>query len=188
MAGWVVDRIGEFIALFLLGILLYLLWPKEMERVEDQITGRPWHSLGLGFLAAILFPFVFVLAVVVIILLAVLFGIVSLGHLAGPILALGFLLLGLAAVVFCVAGLLAAKSIVGHLVGKLILRISVEDKGWGVLLILLLGLLIYELVALVPVIGWLVALVVILLGWGAMASVLWIKDMKPVRSARKGRR
>ena len=185
VAGWVVNRVGEFIALFLLGILLYLLWPKQMERVEDQITAHPWRSLGLGFLAAILFPFAFMLAVVIIILLAILLGVISLGHLAGPILALGFLLLGLAAVVFCIAGLLAAKSIFGYLVGSRILQSSVEDSGWGVVLILLVGLLLYELVALVPFLGWLVALVVILLGWGAMASVLWIKDAKP--QARKKR-
>ena len=188
VAAWVVNRVGEFIALFLLGILLYLVWPKPMQRVEDQITAYPWRSLGLGFLAAILFPFAFVLAVVIIILLAVLLGVISLGQLAGPVLTLGFLLLGLATAVFFIAGLLAAKSIFGHLVGSRILQSSVEDSGWGVLLILLVGLLLYEVVALVPFLGWLVALVVILLGWGAMAGVLWIKETKPKsRRVRKTR-
>jgi cytoskeletal protein CcmA (bactofilin family) len=186
VAAWVVNRIGEFIALFLLGILLYLVWPKQMTRVEDQITTHPWRSLGLGFLAAVLFPFAFILAVVIIILLAVLLGVISLGHLAGPVLALGFLLLGLATTVFFIAGLLAAKAIIGHLVGGFILRSSVEDKGWGMVLILLVGLLLYEIVALVPILGWLVALVVIFLGLGAMAGALWIKDAKP--KARKARR
>ncbi len=186
VAAWVINRIGEFIALFLLGILLYLAWPKQMERVEDQVTTYPWRSLGLGFLAAILFPFVFVLAVVVIILLAVLLGIISLGHLAGPILALGFLLLGLATTVFFVAGLLAAKAIIAHLVGSRILQSSLEDRGWGMVLILLVGLLLYEVVALVPILGWLVAVVIVLLGWGAMAGVLWFKETKPkARRARK---
>lgn len=186
VAAWVVTRIGEFISLFLLGILLYLVWPAPMKRVEDQITGHPWRSLGLGFLAAVLFPFAFILAVVIIILLAILLGIISLGHLAGPILTLGFLLLGLATAVFFIAGCMAAKSIVGHLVGGFILRSSVEDKGWGMVLILLVGLLLYEIVALVPILGWLVACAVIFLGLGAMAGALWIKDAKP--KARKARR
>jgi cytoskeletal protein CcmA (bactofilin family) len=186
VAAWIVTRIGEFISLFLLGILLYLVWPAPMKRVEDQITGHPWRSLGLGFLAAVLFPFAFILAVVVIVLLAVLFGVISLGHLVAPILGLGFLLLGLATTVFFIAGCMAAKSIVGHLVGGFILRSSVEDKGWGMVLILLVGLLLYEIVALVPILGWLVACVVIFLGLGAMAGALWIKDAKP--KARKARR
>jgi len=186
VAAWVVNRIGEFISLFLLGILLYLVWPAPMKRVEDQITVHPWRSLGLGFLAAILFPFAFVLAVVVIILLAILLGVISLGHLAGPVLTLGFLLLGLATTVFFIAGLFAAKAIIGHLVGSRILQSSVEDSGWGVLLILLVGLLLYEIVALVPFLGWLLAIVVIFLGLGAMAGALWIKDAKP--KARKVRK
>jgi cytoskeletal protein CcmA (bactofilin family) len=186
VAAWVVTRVGEFISLFLLGILLYLVWPAPMKRVEDQITGHPWRSLGLGFLAAVLFPFAFILAVVVIILLAILFGVISLGYLVGPILTLGFLLLGLATAVFFIAGCMAAKSIVSHLVGSAILRASVEDKGWGMVLILLVGLLLYEIVALVPFLGWLVAAVVIFLGLGAMAGALWIKDAKP--KTRKTRR
>ena len=185
VAAWVVARIGEFISLFIVGALLFLLWPRQMERVEDQMTRHTWRSLGLGFLAAILFPFAFVLAVVIIILLAILFGMISLGHLAGPILTLGFLLLGLATAVFCIAGLLAAKAIFGHLLGSRILQSSVEDKGWGLLLILVVGLLLYEIVALIPILGWLVAVVVILLGWGAMAGALWIKQAKPARKTRK---
>lgn len=188
VAGWIVTRVGEFIALFIVGALLFLVWPTQMKRVEDQITGHTWRSLGLGFLAAILFPFAFVLTALIIILLAVLLGVISLGQLAGPILILGFLLIGLATAVFFIAGLLAAKAIFGHLVGSRLLQSSTEDKGWGLLLILLVGLLIYEVVALIPVLGWLVGLIIVLLGWGAMAGVLWIKEKKPqTRKARKAR-
>ena len=185
VASWVTARVGEFISLFLVGALLFLVWPTQMKRVEDQATGNPWRSLGLGFLAAILFPFVFVVAVLVVVLLAILLGVVSLGQLAGPVLALGFLLIAVATAAFFIAGLLGAKAIFGHLVGSRLLQSSTEDKGWGLLLILLVGLLIYEVVALIPILGWLVAVVIVLLGWGAMASVLWIKETKP--QARKKR-
>jgi cytoskeletal protein CcmA (bactofilin family) len=185
-ASWVVMRVSEFMTLFLVGVLLFLVWPTQMKRVEDQIVARPWRSLGVGFLAAILFPFAFLLALLVVILLAVFFGIVSLGGLVGPILTVGFLLIGLAAVAFCVAGLLAAKSIVGHMIGERLLQSTTEDKGWGLVLILLVGVLIYEVVALVPVLGWLVGITIVLLGWGAIAGVLWMKEAKPAtRKARK---
>jgi hypothetical protein len=177
-AGWIITRVGEFISLFIVGALLYLVWPTQMKRVEDQITGHTWRSLGLGFLAAILFPFAFLLAVFVVILLAILFGVISLGQLAGPILALGFLLIGLATAFFFVAACLGAKAIFGHLVGKRLLQSSTEDKGWGFALILLVGLLLYEVVRLIPILGWLVAAAVILLGLGAMAGALYFKDAK----------
>jgi hypothetical protein len=186
VAGWIIDRVGEFIALFLVGALLFLVFPAQVKPVEDQIVAHPLRSLGLGFLAAILFPFVFVLALLVVILLAIFFGVISLGHLAGAILGLGFLLIALVAVAFCVSGFLAAKAIFGHLVGSRLLQSSVEDKGWGLLLVLLVGLLLYEVVALVPVLGWLVAALVILAGWGAIAGALWFKDKKP--AARKARK
>ncbi|MCL5428524.1 MAG: hypothetical protein M1347_01815 [Chloroflexi bacterium] len=188
VASWIFNRVGEFISLFLVGALLFLLWPAQMRRMEEQMTRHPWRSLGLGFLTAFLFPFVFVLAALIIIMLGILFGVISLGQLAGPVLVIGFLLLGLATVVFFIAGLLAAKAIFGHLVGSRLLQSSVEDNRWGMLLALLVGLLLYEVVALVPILGWLVALVVILLGWGAMAGALWIKEAKPqARKARKAR-
>lgn len=189
VAGWVIDRVGEFISLFLVGALLFLVWPAQMKRVEDQITGHTLRSLGLGVLAAILFPFAFVLAVFVVILLAILLGVVSLGQLVGPILTLGFLLIALATAAFFVAGFLGAKAIFGHLVGSRLLGASTEDKGWGLLLILLVGLLLYEIVALIPILGWLVGLVVVLLGWGAIAGLLWFKDKQPqTRTKRKARR
>jgi len=188
VASWVVNRVGEFIALFIVGALLFLVWPTQMKRVEDQITGHTWRSLGLGFLAAILFPFVFVLAILIVILLAILFGVISLGHLVGPILALGFLLIALSTAVFFIAGLLAAKAIFGHLIGSRLLQSSTEDKGWGMALILLVGLLLYEVVALIPILGWLVGLAIVLLGWGAMAGLLWMKEARPVRAKRKARR
>lgn len=191
VAGWIFARVGEFLSLFLVGALLFLVWPTQMQRVEDQMTRHPWRSLGLGFLAAILFPFAFLLVVFLIIVLGILLGLISLGQLAAPWFLLGFLALGVATVLFFVAGLLAAKAIFSHLVGNRLFQSTnyETDSRWFVLLALLVGLLLYEIIALIPILGWLVALVIVLLGWGAIASVLWIKDTKPqARQTRKTRR
>lgn len=191
VAGWIFSRVGEFLALFLVGILLVAVWPKQVAQVETQITKRTWRSLGVGFLAAILFPFAFLLAVLVIVLVGLLVGLLSLGQLAPIVFAAGFLTLGLATVIFFAAGLLAAKSIFGHLVGERLFKsTNYETQGnvWGAILALLVGLLIYEIVMLIPILGWLIGIVIVLLGLGAIIGAFWLKDKAPARKAtRKAR-
>jgi hypothetical protein len=176
--------VGEFLSLFLVGILLIAVWPKQVAEVQTQITQRTWRSLGVGFLAAILFPFAFLLAIAVVILAGLLIGLISLGHLAPIVFFGGFMLLGLATLVFFFAGLLAAKSIFSHLIGeRLFQSTSYETQGnfWGGVLALLVGLLLYEVVMLIPILGWLVAVVIVLLGLGAIIGAFWLKDKTPAR-------
>lgn len=189
VAGWVFSRVGEFLSLFLVGILLIAVWPKQVAEVQTQITKRTWRSLGVGFLAAILFPFAFLLAIAVIVLAGLLVGLISLGHLALIVFFGGFMLLGLATMLFFFAGLLAAKSIFSHLIGeRLFQSTSYDTQGnlWGGVPALLVGLLLYEVVMLIPILGWLVGIVSVILGLGAIIGAFWLKEKTPARkTARK---
>lgn len=186
VAGWLVARVGEFLSLFLVGILLIAVWPKQVAAVQTQITKRTGRSLVIGFLAAILFPFAFLLAIAVIILAGLAVGLLSLGQLAPIVFIGGFLLLGLATLVFFFAGLLAAKSIFGHLIGERLFQSTsydTRDSFWGGVLALLVGLLLYEAVMLIPILGWLLGVLIVMLGLGAIAGAFWLKEKAPVRKS-----
>jgi cytoskeletal protein CcmA (bactofilin family) len=185
VAATVIIRVGEFMTLFLVGALLLLLWPAPVKRVEEQITKHPWRSLGLGVLGLILYPFAFVLAAVLIVMLGLLVGLVTLGQLAGYVFGFGFLLLGLVTLAVCFAAMVASKAIISQMVGKWLLgtfNVSLDNR-WMSLLALLVGVFIFVAIRLIPVFGWLVAALVIVLGFGAMIGALWLKE--PVQAARR---
>ena len=117
LAAAAVRRVGEFLALLLVGAVLVLAWPKQVEAVEHEMVAYPWRSLGIGFLAAIAMPFAAVLAIGLILGVGLLLGLITLGTLAPVAIGAGLLALAASVTIFSFAGLYAGKSIFGHLVG-----------------------------------------------------------------------
>lgn len=175
-------RIGELVSLLIVGALMLALWPNATRRIEDQIRERPLQSFGWGLLLVIAFPVALLAAVFLVVVLAILGGLITLGELAGTILGFGFLGIGLGATLFGFAFWLVSKAVFGHLVGdQLFERISPRtlDSRWGAVLALLVGVVLYELVRAVPLVGPVVAVLVILIGFGAIAAVVWARRSAP---------
>lgn len=175
VANWVRTRVGEFLALFIVGALLLYFMRERVEETVLLIKERPLQSLGWGLLTIILFPAAFLLALALLILLGLIGGLVTLGQLVGTIFSLGGVTLGLAWALFGFVLWMASKAIFGYLVGtELFQRVggSTLDERWGWLVALLVGVLIYEIVRSIPLLGGLIALLVILLGLGAVFQVL----------------
>jgi len=193
-ANWLRVRLGEFVSLLIVGGLLIAIWPNQFKRVEATIWQRPLQSLGWGGLLIFLVPAALLFAILVLILLVVFGGLITLGELAGSIATFGALFIGIAAALFAFVVGLASKAVFGHLLGEKIFdRVSPKalDGRWGALLALLVGVLIYEVVRGIPLLGALLALIVVLVGLGAVATVLWTRNAKPrtiKRAARKARR
>lgn len=187
-AAAAVRHIGEFLALLLVGVVLVLVWPKQVETVEAEMTANPWRSLGIGFLAAIAMPFAVLLAVGLIIGIGLLLGLITLGKLAPVVIGAGLLALGLTVAAFSFAALYVGKSIFGHLVGDRLfgaLNFSIEDPRWNAVLALLTGLVIYAVIRIIPILGWLVAAVVVCVGLGAIIAAIWMKPKAAPKKATK---
>lgn len=138
-------KVVSFIAALIVGALVLLLFPNFTQETAGTLREKPWLSLGIGFLAMIVTP-----AVVVLLLLTVI-GI--------P--------LGLIFLAVYLIGLYLAKIFVAVVVGGLIMQALGNKDRWY--LALILGLLIYYLLTLIPVAGWIVSLVVFAVGLGALA-------------------
>ena len=127
-----------------IGLLLLHFTPLFLRETAGQIEKRPWASLGIGFLALLVTP------LIIFTLMITLLGI--------P-LALALLLLYILAIFL-------SKIFISLTLGKKILNIFTKEArdGWA----LLLGIIIYLILAGIPILGGLVILVATSFGLGAL--------------------
>ena len=176
LARAIANRVGEFIALLIVGGLLLYFWPAVMRRASTEVQERPLPSAGRGCLVTILFPIAVIVAGIIVIVLALLGGLVTFGTLLGDILGIGGATIGLAVALFVFIFFLVTKAIVAFLGGRLILnRVAPQSEpGWLTdFAALALGALIYEILRAIPIVGWIVAALVILVGLGAIVALIW---------------
>ena len=148
LLGWLRALIG----IFALGLLLIFLLPGLSTRAIDTERAQPWASLGIGAAILVVTPIVALIVFVIGILV-------------------GGWWLGVLLIPFWILLLAAGYAVSGFLLGRLIFA----RLGWGRYhdaLALLGGLFALTVVGLIPVIGWLISLVAMLLGAGALAVVV----------------
>jgi hypothetical protein len=168
-------RIGEFIALLIVGGLLLRLWPVAAERLRQTTGEKPLASAGSGCLLLIAFAIGVPLACLVTGGVAALGGLITLGQLGSSILSVSWAAIGLFVAVFMFVLTLVAKVIVAFWGGRWLLdRLSAnrQPSYWADFGSLALGAFIYEALRFIPVLGWIVAIIVTLVGLGAVFFVL----------------
>jgi hypothetical protein len=114
-------------------------------------------------------------------LLALIFGVLTLGELVGRFIALGGIVVSSVGFGFGVTWSYVTKIIIGLLLGQLVFRLfksEAEGHRWWPML---LGVLIFVAIAAIPVLGWLARLATVLLGLGAIW--LWASDWFAARRA-----
>jgi hypothetical protein len=179
-------RVGEFIALLLVGFVLLRYGPGLIERAGSEITAQPLPSISWGLLITLAFFILVPVAAVVIFVLAALAGLITFGQLFGDILTIGGAALTLVVAAFVFVLSLVTKVIVTFLLGKLALsRLAPQlQPGFSTnFLALILGVVGYEIVRAIPLgLGWLVGVIVTLIGLGAIYLVV----QRQVRLASSG--
>jgi hypothetical protein len=148
VVGWLQGLIG----IFALGLLLLLLLPGLSTRAIDTERAQPWASLGIGAAICVVTPIV----ALIVFILGLLIGGWWLGLLLIPLWLLAL------AVGYVVSGFLLGRLIFAQL-------------GWGRyhdVLKLLGGLVVLGVVGLVPVVGWLIGLLAVVLGAGALGMAV----------------
>lgn len=136
--------IADFILTLIIGILLLKLLPKYFGRISAVVAEKPWASLGIGLLTVIVFPVVFILMCITLIGIPV-------------------------AIVLTVAlgvDLYISKIFVSFVIGRYVLNLFKKESGniWT----FLAGLVVFSILALIPIFGWLFSTAVCLIGLGAI--------------------
>lgn len=177
------DLVRRMLALIFIGLLVAWLAPRWITRTAEMIKSRPLPSLGIGFVGLVASPVVFVTALGTIILLAIVFGLLSLGSLTGLTLLTGFPLLGLAFVAFLFVVSYLCQSVVAYLAGQWILNKVRPEWNGKIYWPLLIGLVLFALLFAIPVLGGLLQFLVVLAGLGAILSLMLQNSSKPTAVA-----
>lgn len=176
---WLFARLRDFFTVLIIGALALWLAPRWVNAAVVNAQNKPLGSTGWGLLVLIAGLVLALGALAAIVLVGILLSVSTLGGLAAATFGVGFAGLGLAVTVFTAIVLWGAKVIVSCLIGKLILRRFANDYADNAVLAFVLGLVLFELVAAVPILGPIVTLVVILLGLGAMWYVYYERRATP---------
>lgn len=171
MQKWLTSLVRDYIALLLVGLFALWLFPGHLKRWGNKAMRVPFSSLGLGLVVAIVGTFALVLLWVLILALALGVGRIGFSGLGTAMGLLGFFAVSTAGAVLYVIVVFISKLVFAFQAGFLILRKFERTGFWYRLGVLALGLLIYVLLAAIPYIGWAVAVVVMMIGTGAIFLV-----------------
>jgi len=178
---WFVRQLRRLTTLLLVGALMMWLVPGWTRKVTSIVQTRPLPSLGWGVVAIAAFVLVMLVLIIATVLLAIVFGIVTLGELAGRFATLGGIVMSTVAFGFSITWAYVTRIVVSLLLGQLIFRLfkstAAEHRWWP----MLLGVLIFVIITAIPVLGWLATLATVLLGLGAVW--LWGRDWLKGRKA-----
>lgn len=185
-SSYVFDAIRRLVALLLIGLLIATLAPRWVTVPAGKLVSSPWPSLGIGLAGLVAAPITWFVALGVIVVIAVLFGLLSLGSLTGLTLMAGLPALGVAfvAIVFVLSYL--CQAIVAYLVGRWILGRIQGEWNSKIYAPVLLGLFILGLLFAVPVAGGVLQFVIVLAGLGAIILTVLHGRSKSEASAEVG--
>lgn len=179
-ANWFLGHLRRLVTLLLVGLLIVWVIPGWTKRVADALQAKPVPSLGWGVVSIAAFALALLVILIVTILVAVVLGIITLGGLAGTTVWTGILTMALLVFFFSIAVTYVTKVVVSFLGGRVILARLQPDWADGRIWPLVVGVVLFVIITAIPILGWLVNLVVVLLGLGA----LWLLGRDAYRQRR----
>jgi cytoskeletal protein CcmA (bactofilin family) len=180
---WFRRNLSNLLTLLVLGLLMAWLTPGFLGKSTQALRSKPWQSLGLGLLSfAVIFFGVLILGAITVLLTLVL-GLITLGELVWVALLAGLLAIAIFAFVFVVSAMYLSKLVVSFVAGRFILeKIKpdwAESRYWS----MILGVILFAILAAIPYLGWLITIIVILFGLGALflLEIDWFRGMSARR-------
>jgi hypothetical protein len=165
-------RVRSLASLLIVGLIGIWLVPAQLNWAGEQARTGSWRTplLGLlvfcfGWLIALL---AFVLIILVALFLYYVLSLPSLGFLSGT---MGLTALGLAVSIFWLSIAYFSKVIIAVLLGRLLYQRFRPGRAQSRFWPLLIGVALYALLASLPYLGWLVAVLFTLSGLGALWMV-----------------
>jgi hypothetical protein len=171
LMSWVGPTLRNLAALLILGLLVLWLMPAQLIYAGEQARIKPWRTLLTGLLVFVIGWFAALLALLLILALAFFLYWVSLPTLGFFTGALGLTSLGLVLSIFWLSIVYFSKIIVAFFFGSLLFKRFLPKYAHNRILPFLTGVVLYALLASIPYLGWLIAVIVTFLGLGALWMV-----------------
>jgi len=185
LMNWLWSRLRTLVSLLVIGGLALWLLPLIFARVVEHVRTEPLPATAWGFAVMILGYLAALVAIVLLIAIVAGLGSLTLAGLAWGAFWSGTVGLGAFFAFFTLLIAYGSKVVVAYPVGRWILQriqgeADVAPTGWNRAWPLLLGVLLYVLVAGIPYFGFVVSIVVTLLGLGAMWLSLRVHTTKTI--------
>jgi hypothetical protein len=164
---FILRLVRRFITLALVGLLIVWLASERLMDTVETFKARPWASLGAGAIGYAVAAVALVIIPGLLILVAILLGIISLGGLTPAVIGFGSLGWGGLLVGFITAISWLAKIVLGVWLGQLIWQ-AIQPEGESLIPPLLIGAAIVAVLTANPILGGLVGFAVALFGLGAL--------------------
>ncbi|MBU0512404.1 MAG: polymer-forming cytoskeletal protein [Chloroflexi bacterium] len=177
---WLIGRVRELLTILAIGGLLLWKLNDPLQKASANLKSRPLPSLWWGFVIFILGNTLALVLFLTIIFLGVLLAIVTLGGLAGAVFGIGFTSLGLAFAIFILVVFVVTKVVVACQLGSLVLRLVIKNQTENRWLTLVVGVVIYVVLRVIPVVGMFVSTLAMLFGLGAIWLIVWDKKKAKV--------
>jgi hypothetical protein len=171
-ANDVFDALRHFVVLLILGALILWLVPRFLGSSEATLRSRPGASLLWGVITVIGYVVFVIAALLLMILLAIAFGLLQVAALVVIEFVTGLLTISIVTFLLVLAAAYFADLVVGLALGRLFASGSLTSR-WQELGLLAAGAAVVVILTSLPAIGFLAKLVVICLGIGAMALAAW---------------
>jgi cytoskeletal protein CcmA (bactofilin family) len=166
------DAIRHFVVVLLFGALGLWLLPRAMRATDELVRRRTLPALGFGLLGCAVYLVGAIAFVLLIILLAILFGVLTLGSLVAIVFFAGLLALVVATFTLVLVTSYVADGVVGLAIARLVAP-STGGGRWGEFGLLAIGSALVVAVSSIPAVGWIFKLAVVLIGLGAIILAAW---------------
>jgi len=154
--------------LLLVGLLLLWFMPAWTRRLADSVEAKPLPTFGWGLVAFVAFVAAVLGILIMTIILAIIFGYLTLGGLVAMSIGLGMLANAALVIGYIAFVAYVAEIIVGYMTGRWLLQRTQPAWLERPIIPLALGLTLYVILSAIPWLGALVGLFVTVLGLGAL--------------------
>lgn len=165
---WLWGLLRNLVTIIILGALALWLVPAIFERSLGQLRQRALACMGVGLLSLVTALFLIPVTALALILVGLFFAVLTLADLAGFFFGLGFLVFMLAVTVYFILFSWAGKLLISYIIGAWVLSKLAPQATVQRIWALVLGAVIFALLAAIPFVGFLLTFLVDLAGAGAL--------------------
>ena len=168
----VLGAIRHFIVLLILGGLALWLIPRAVRASDQTLRSEPLLSVGSGLATIVGYAVFVIAALLLMVLLAIAFGLLQIAALVAIELVTSLLAIGIVSFVLFLAAAFLADLVVGMALGRLVASGPLANR-WQELAVLAAGAAVVVAITSLPAIGVLAKLLVICFGLGAISLAAW---------------
>ncbi len=168
--------VRQLVGLLLFALISWQFGKRYISEASQIAINKPVNSMGIGFLSTLVVYLGALIAFILICLIAIVLGVFTLNQLSSLLFFIGIAVIILSLTVFGILAMYVSKFVLAYWAGGFVLnKFKYEGKNkeiWS----LVSGIVLYIFLSAIPVFGWIMGVLVSLIGIGAIWYTLQKHD------------